>query len=505
VCPFDDDDDLLTVKPRAIALWHAHQSLLSERDALKARVAELERQVKNHNKKRFGKSSERGETPTPAVPSAGSETAGAGEKAPHGPREQPHLVTEEVPCSLPDTEKTCDACGGQLDAWEGQTEDSPEIDVHVRGYVRRVYKRQKYRCRCGGCIKTAPAPLKPKEGSLYSIGFGVQAAVDKYSLHLPLHRQVEAMASAGLVIDSQTLWAQVDTVAFWSIGAYAAIRRHVLAQPVIGADETSWRLMDNKKGSAKGSEKWWIWLARAERAVVYAFEDNRGNDAGDKLLGGYKGVVMCDGYGVYLSLANRKEGLLLAHCWSHIRRDYVELEESAPGVAATMIGLIDELFRIERESAPEDLLRARTEQSKLVLSQIAEKALEIGLSSAPTSKLFTITKTMATQWTGLVRFVGDTRIPVHNNASEQSARGPVLGRKNHQGSRSKRGAKAAAVLYTLVESAKLSHIDPGAYLRLVVHRALRNEVPVLPHDVTAEMLVAQCGMDELMAKSAVAR
>jgi transposase len=534
VCPFDDDDDLLSVKPRAIALWHEHQKLLGERDALntrvqtldserdvlQARVAELERQVKNHTKKRFGNSTERNAA-TPSVPSASAPAPSAQtdtpsqadvpakENAARGTREQPHLVTEEKPLFLSEDEQTCTVCGEKLEVWTGQTEDSPEIDVHVKGYVRRLYKRQKYRCRCGECIKTAPLPERLKEGNLYSIDFGVQAAFDKYVMHLPLSRQVEAMAMAGLVMDTQTLWAQVDTIAFWCIGAYEAIHTYVLSHSVIGADETTWRVMANGAPEQKeGTEKWWIWLACVPDAVVYTFEDNRSAKAAEKLLRGYHGVVMCDGYVAYISLAKDHPEVILAHCWSHIRRDYIELQESAPGVGSEMIRLIDELFRIEREHSPKGpdaLLNARKEQSVAVLETIANKALEIGLSNSPGSRVFTITKTLVNQWEGLVRFVHDVRIPIHNNASEQSARSPVLGRKNHQGSRSKRGTQVSAILYTLVESAERSGVDPRAYLKLVVLRALRGQEPVIPCDVTSAMLVQECGMDEPMAKVAVQR
>jgi transposase len=68
-------------------------------------------------------------------------------------------------------------------------------------------------------------------------------------------------------------------------------------------------------------------------------------------------------------------------------------------------------------------------------------------------------------WDRLTRFVQDARIPLDNNATERGIRGPVVGRKNHYGSRSRRGTEIASVFYSLLETAKLQNIDPARYLR----------------------------------------
>ena len=92
---------------------------------------------------------------------------------------------------------------------------------------------------------------------------------------------------------------------------------------------------------------------------------------------------------------------------------------------------------------------------------------------------------MGNLWKGLLVFLDDPRVPLHNNASERSLRGPVIGRVNHFGSRSKRGTEAAAILYSLVESAKLAGVDPNAYLEHAACCALRGEVIPLPHETAA--------------------
>jgi transposase len=86
-------------------------------------------------------------------------------------------------------------------------------------------------------------------------------------------------------------------------------------------------------------------------------------------------------------------------------------------------------------------------------------------------------------WTGLTRFLDNPRIPLDNNAAERAERGPVIGRKNHYGSRSRRGTEVAAIFYSLVESAKLAGVEPKTYLHLAVIAALTGQPIPLPHEI----------------------
>jgi hypothetical protein len=109
------------------------------------------------------------------------------------------------------------------------------------------------------------------------------------------------------------------------------------------------------------------------------------------------------------------------------------------------------------------------------------------------------------QWEGLTQFVDDARLPLDNNAAEQDCRQPVLGKKNHQGSRSERGLQVAGMFYTLVQSAKLSGVEPKTYLRLAATRALRGWPVVLPHEVTEQELRDTLGLSEAEAGRVLAR
>jgi hypothetical protein len=89
-----------------------------------------------------------------------------------------------------------------------------------------------------------------------------------------------------------------------------------------------------------------------------------------------------------------------------------------------------------------------------------------------------------TNWDRLTRFVGDARIPLDNNRTERAIRGPVVGRKNHYGSKSRRGTEVAATFYTILETAKLHGVNPAAYLAAAVTAADRG-VALLPWEFAA--------------------
>jgi hypothetical protein len=197
---------------------------------------------------------------------------------------------------------------------------------------------------------------------------------------------------------------------------------------------------------------------------------------------------MCDGYSVYISLAKSGAQFRLAHCWSHVRRKFVEIETSFSSEVAVALDLIAKLFAIEAlcpTGPPGDAMRAelRNSRSRPIVKEIEQWVLSI--RTLPGSGLRKAIEYMGGLWKGLIAFLDDPRIPLHNNASERALRGPVIGRVNHFGSRSKRGTEAAAILYSFVESAKLAGVEPGAYLEHAVCCALRGDVVPLPHETAA--------------------
>jgi transposase len=361
-----------------------------------------------------------------------------------------------------------------------QTEDSESVGVVQRKFVLVNDKRVKYRCcTCLSVVETAPGPVKLIPGGRYSLEFAIEIVVQKYAYHLPLERQVRMMMHEGLIVDSQTLWDQIQALERILNPAYVMLHAHMLSAEVLHADETRWMLL--QKG---GSKQWYAWALATDDAVYYHIDPSRGAHVPVEILKGYRGVVMADGYICYKTLAESNPDLVLAHCMAHVRRKYVEALPSYPQCQVA-VDIIKDLYKVERGlpslrgvvgAERERALQVRTEVRKKESAPLMEKlkAWALDQSALPGSLLDKAISYMLDLWPGLMRFVEDPRVPIDNNQVERDLRGMVVGRKNHYGSKSLRGTQVAATFYTLVETASRYGADPRAYLLAAARHALEN-------------------------------
>ena len=445
-----------------------------DRAALQLELQELQAQLAKRNKMLFDRSSERrGDK---------SEAPAKSKKPPpgHGPRPQQELrlIVEEH--ALDEADRACKACGGALEEM-GVAEESEEIDVIAREFVRKKIVRKKYRCRCGACIETAPLPPRLVPGGRYSLAFATSIAIAKYADHLPLERQVRIMKREGLEVESTTLYDQIERLARVLWPAYDRLGAELLDEPVLFVDETPWPML----GKAESSAKWHAWTMASERSAYYEIHDTRGLEAGKSLLAGFKGAAVTDGYAVYDALEKRMPGLRTIQCWAHIRRKFVDCETAFPKETEQILALIRELYAIEDRppkgrDGDAERLQLRTTESRVVLARIQAWCVQVHCT--PGSALAKAIEYMSNRWSKAVRFLDDPRLPLDNNAAERALRGLVVGRKNHYGSKSRRGTEVAAVFYTLIESAKLAGVEPAAYLQSAARVALEGGEPPLPHE-----------------------
>ncbi len=274
--------------------------------------------------------------------------------------------------------------------------------------------------------------------------------------------------------------------------SYGALGRLVLKAHVLHADETRWPLLN---GSA--NSPWMVWNRSTPEIAHYTILSSKSTKAARGLFSGFGGIVVVDGYAVYEKLTREQSEaragpqMQLANCWAHALRKFRDIQENFPTACGRILKLIGRLYKVEKqvpgpfpgnEAAQRLRLRLRQEESKPLLKEIRTWAeTEVGL---PRSELGKAVRYMLKRWTALTRFVDDPQIPLDNNAAERALRGPVVGRKNHYGSKSKRGTQVAAIFYTLLETAKLCGVEPAFYLKTVAERALRDPGTVtLPQEL----------------------
>lgn len=445
---------------------------------LELRIAELERQLAERNRLLFGDKTERRQR-------TDREGHAAADKRGHGPQSQPELPIVEEQHQLDEADQACPSCGGTLEPWDGQSEDSDEVDVIERRFVIVRRRRQKYRCKCGSCVETAPGPARLIPGGRYSARFATAVAIAKYADHLPLERQVAMMRRQGLTITSQTLWDQIEALATRLAPAYERLGEYIRSHAVLGADETPWKMLRARNKAKR--KRWYAWALAAPDAVIYRIDSSRSAEAAARALGDFRGTLVCDGYTAYETLRKQRAGLRLAHCWAHARRKFWEIEPLYPDKCGPILELIGQLYGIEAETKdldPQQRLDERRARAGPVVKQIHEQVLST--EALPESALGKAIKYLGGIWEGLQVFLDDPEVSLDNNAVERALRAVVLGRKNHYGSKSRRGTEVAALFYSLIESAKLAGLMPDDYLDRALDDALHERPIPLPHELVAD-------------------
>jgi transposase len=475
VVKLTDEHDIETLRQIGLLLDRENQRLITKNLELTAELARLrgvpdveqlaftvQRELQHPRTQIF----QRDDTPSTSAPRR--------PQPGHGPRAQPTLPIIEIRHELAPDQRQCPACGGHVTEMAGQYESSERITTVKLTYQIEQHRRQKYRCACNGAVVTAPGPAQLTPGGRYAPAFAVGIAVAKYADHCPLERQVRMMAREGLRVDSQTMWDQIQALARHLEPTYEALGRRALAAPVINVDETRWPRLGSST-PATGT----VWGVYAPTVAFYRILPGKSAEDGRQLLGAYHGTAVVDGYAVYEVLARDGPGFALAHCWAHTKRKYEDIADHYPVACAEIGTLIGELYAIERlvpgpfpgDAAAHTLRQQlRHDRSRPILDRMWTWAtVQVGL---PRSDFGKAVRYMLERWTGLTRFIDDPRIPLDNNAAERALRGPVVGRKNHYGSRSLRGTQVAAVFYTLCETARLTGVDPQAYLLNAVYAAI---------------------------------
>jgi len=375
---------------------------------------------------------------------------------------------------------SCEACGAGL---REIGQDVSEVLDYEPGSFH-VVRHVRPKLACTGCstITQAPAPSRPIDRGMAGAGLLAHVLVSKYADHTPLYRQCQIYAREGVELERSTLTDWVGQAARLLTPLAEAIGRYVLRAEKVHGDDTPIRVLGGK-GSKARTGRLWVYVRddrpsgdKAAPAVWFQYSGDRKGEHPAKHLKYFRGVLQADAFAGYNALY--EDGRIIeAACWSHARRkmwDIHERQHKLPGTLAHQaLARIGEVFKVETELSGRSPLRRRRvrrlrtrpvlDELKLwlngTLAQISAKspmALAIGYSLS--------------NWTALTRFVDDGRIEAHNNAAERALRGVAIGRKNYLHLGSDGGGQSAAVIYTLLGTAKLNGINPQLYLRHVLER-----------------------------------
>ena len=377
----------------------------------------------------------------------------------------------------------CTDCGGALRELGRNTTDELEY-VPGRFVVNQII-RPHMAWKCCEAISQAPMPSRPIEKGIPGPEFLAHVLISKYMDHLPLYRQAQIFAREGLNMDRSTLAGWVGKVAALLQPLAEAIKRYVLSGQAIFADDTPVKLLAPGNGKTKTARFWAYgrderpWGSDAPPAAWYEFTPDRKGIRPSQHLKTYQGWMHADGYAGFEELY-RSGQIKEVACMAHIRRKFVDVFKSQGShVAEQAIQRIAQLYAVEKEargSPPDQRVALRQAKSTPILDDL-ESWLQSELPKlSGKTPLANAIRYALTRMKRLRDYLDHGFLELDNNTAERSMRGIAIGRKNYMFVGSERGGKSAAIIYTLMETAKLNNIDPQAWLTDVLTRIADHKI-----------------------------
>ena len=405
-------------------------------------------------------------------------------------------LTEDLPIEIIEykltaEEQVCPSCQGTMHEMSKEIRKELKVvpaQVMVTEHVRYIYACRQ--CEKEGItvpVKTAPMPKPAIPNSLASPSLISFVMTRKYEEALPLYRQEQQLHYYGLEIKRQNL-------ANWMIYSsehhlthlYNRMHDLLISKQVIHADETTVQVL--KEDGKSPESKSYMWMYRTSKEddpiVLYEYQPGRSAAYPVRFLKGFKGFIHVDGYEAYGKLlkdsSGEDTGVKLVGCYAHVRRKWDEAIKSLPKGAdpsslAVRKGLdyCNKLFELERKYekyTPEKRYLARIKFSKPLLDEyfnwVASENL-VALPKGPLGKALTYS---INQRKKLENFMLDGRLELSNNRGERAIKPFVIGRKNWTFAASVKGAKASAVIYSIIETAKASKLHTFNYITYLLEK-----------------------------------
>jgi transposase len=407
-----------------------------------------------------------------------------------------HLPRERIVIPPP---TSCPCCGSTRLAKLGE-DVSETLEVIPRQWKVVQHVREKFTCRACEAISQPPAPFHVVARGWAGPSLLAMILFEKYGQHQPLNRQSERYALEGVDLSLSTLADQVGACTVVLRPLYDLVRAHVLAAERVHGDDTPVPVL--AKGKTKTGRLWTY--VRDDRpfggpdppAAVFFYSKDRTGEHPERHLEGFARILQADAYAGFNRLfePDRKPGPVIeAACWAHARRKFFVLADiglKARGklpvvapLAVAAVRRIDAIFDAERvingAAAADRLAVRRATIAPLVTELETWMRAERGKLSRH-AEVAKAMEYMLKRWPAFTRFLTDGRICLSNNAAERALRGIALGRKSWLFCGSDRGGERAAVIYSLIGTAKLNGVDPQAWLADVLARIADHPARRLP-------------------------
>ena len=408
-------------------------------------------------------------------------------------RKRRNMVNDELPedlpieivlHELPADEQICHECEGPLHVMGTETlrRELKLIPAHavIVEHVRKVYAcRHCERDECGVPIVKAPIANPVIKGGFASPEALAHIAAQKFVMGVPLYRQEQEWNRLGIKLSRQTIsnWLIKATFDYLE-PIYGALAEILCLRKVLHSDETTLQVLREPDKPPESKSYMWLYRTGGDTAspiILYEYQPDRRAEHPKRFLKNFSGYLHADGYDGYHDLS---DNITVVGCFAHARRKFDEAIKGLPkktqADSTAMIGkrFCDKLFSLERDFAGlsvEERFQKRQELSKPVFDEFY--AWLNGLNPPPKTGLNTAVVYAKNQREYLGRYLEDGRLEISNNRAERSIKPFVIGRKNWLFANTPRGAKASAVLYSIIETAKENGLSPYEYLTYIFKNA----------------------------------
>jgi transposase len=345
----------------------------------------------------------------------------------------------------------------------------------------KVIRHVRPKCACDQCQKIvqAAAPSRPIARGMAGAGLLAHVLVSKYADCLPLYRQSEIYARDGVEIERSTLADWVGSSAALLAPLVERIGQHTLSGSKLHADDTPVPVLAPGLGKTKAGRLWTY--VRDDRpagsdippAVFFRYTPDRKGEHPREHLRNFRGTLQADGYAGFHHLYDSGK-IFEAACWAHVRRKFFDIHAAtASPIGLEALNRIGALYGIEQEirgKPPDDRQAQRQARAGPLLADLKDWLLRTAATLSAKSELALAIRYATSRWPALTRYCNDGKIEIDNNSAERALRVVALGRKNFLFCGSDSGGHRAAAIYSLIGTAKLNGINPGAYLRFVLER-----------------------------------
>jgi len=388
-------------------------------------------------------------------------------------RDHSHLPVVEEMVPLPAEACVCPKCGKPREEMT-ETEDSEVVEIDVRAYRRRI-RRKRYRCTCDcagvPCTITAPAVPKLIPKGRYGISVWVHVLLSKFGSHRATGNLIDELKRYDLDLPPGTVTGGLKRLVPLLEPIYEALLERNAQSTYRQADETGWLVFVEQEG--KNGHRWWLWAFLGEDTVVFRIAPTRSHEVPEEHYPqDVRAFLMVDRYSAYKAMVQVKLGVvILVFCWAHVRRDFVEVGKGWPELAdwaLSWLRRIREIYRLNRQRLKHDPNSPEFQEHHTALRESVARMHQQAVDELADKKLREpcrkAIESLLSHWSGLTVFVDDPKIPMDNNASERTVRGPAMGRKNYYGSGSLWSVSLAAAMFSILATLKHWNVNPRRWL-----------------------------------------